>query len=275
MFLEPLSELRWAYQLHYYLCFRTRWRHLEFLTANKEASISQILAEVCANHDYHLLRHKIYPDHVRCLLSLKASDAISRVINKLKSNLSREFCSEYRQEPPLWATGYLARSVGRVRIEAVKRYLAYQSEHHGYSARINPPVFRYRSEKPVALTSAHAVFDLNYHLVLATRYRKGIFGSALGRNLVTYWLRVAKKWEFAIDRASILPDHAHLMVRLKPSMSIQECALSLMNNSQNWMGTHHRSALIQASVDSLWQPSAYAGTCGKVTTAMVKAFLSK
>jgi putative transposase len=271
--LEPLTELRWAYQLHYYICFRTRWRRKEFREANKETSLSRALAEVCGNHDYHLLQHKVYPDHLRCLLSLKPDQVISIVINKLKSNVSREFCSEYSLEPPLWATGYLARSVGRMSIQAVKQYLAHQSEHHGYSARVSPPVFRYRSDHPAALNAAHAVFDLSYHLVFATRYRRSVFGSRLGSALVDYWLRVADKRGFAMDEASVLPDHVHLLIRLAPKMSIQECAFSLMNNSQDWMGKHHTRALMHAEVDTLWQPSAYAGTCGKVTTAMVKSFL--
>ena len=274
MLLEPLTELRWAYQLHYYICFRTRWRRKEFGEANRKASLSRALAEVCGNHDYHLLQHKVYPDHLRCLLSLKPDQALSIVINKVKSNVSREFCSEFSLEPRLWATGYLARSVGRVRIQAVKQYLAQQSEHHGYSGRVSPPVFRYRIDQPTALSAAHAVFDLSYHLVLATRNRRSVFGSRLGSELVDYWQKVALKRGFAIDEASVLPDHVHLLVRLTPKMSIQECAISLMNNSQDWMGKHHQTALLRAAVDTLWQPSAYAGTCGKVPTAMVKAYLA-
>ena len=273
MFLEPFTELQWAYQLHYYICFRTRWRREEFGEANRQTSLSRLLAEVCGKHDYHLLQHKVYPDHLRCLLSLKPDDSISVVINKLKSNVSREFCSGFGLEPPLWATGYLARSVGRVRIQAVKEYLANQAEHHGYSGRASPPVFRHRSDQPVALRAAHAVFDLNYHLVFATRFRRSVFGSTLGRELVDYWLKVASKRGFALDEASVLPDHVHLLVRLPPKTSIEECALSLMNNSQHWMGKHHQGALMHAEIDRVWQPSAYAGTCGKVTTAMVKAFL--
>ena len=96
------------------------------------------------------------------------------MVNKLKSNVSREFCSEFGLDAPLWATGYLARSVGRVRIQAVKQYLADQAKHHGYSARVRPPIFRHRSDQPAALRAAHAVFDLSYHLVFATRYRRSV-----------------------------------------------------------------------------------------------------
>ena len=38
----------------------------------------------------------------------------------------------------------------------------------------------------------------------------------------------------------MLPDHVHLLVRLAPKTSIDDCALSLMNNSQHWMETHHK-----------------------------------
>src|SRR5207253_9363364 len=82
--------------------------------------------------------------------------------------------------PPVWERGCLARIVGRVRIKKVKQYLDAQAEHHGYSARARPPVFNYRADSPVTLTAAHASFDLNHHLVFATRYRVGIFDSGSG-----------------------------------------------------------------------------------------------
>ena len=275
MLLEPYTQIKWAYQLHFYICFRTRWRRGAFGDVKREASLSRLFAEISTHHDYHPLQHKVYHDHLRCLLSLKPDQSISNVINKLKSNMSREFCLEFGLEAPLWAAGYLARSVGRVRIQAVKEYLANQAEHHGYSARVNPPIFRYRSDQPPVLRAAHAVFDLTYHLVFATRYRRSLFDSTLGSELVGYTLTVAGKLGFALEEVSVLPDHVHLLVKLPPKMSIENCVLSLMNNSQHWLGRHHRTALIRAGVDRVWQPSAYAGRCAKVTTAIVKSFLQR
>jgi len=63
--------------------------------------------------------------------------------------------------------------------------------------------------------------------------------------------------------------------RNAPKMSIEECALSLLNNGQHFVRQHAPEALIQAKIEQLWQASAYAGTTGKVTTALVKAFLSE
>jgi putative transposase len=195
------------------------------------------------------------------------------VINKLKTNLSREFCSRNNIEAPLWAVGYLARSAGKVRVEAVEGYLAIQAEHHGFGSRARPPVFRYRAMNQVPLPSRQGAFDLGHHLVLATRYRRNVFNSRVGSELVEYWLKVADKHGFGIDQATVLPEHVHMLVRIVPKLSIERCALALMNNAQHWMGKRYSQLLVREGVDQLWQPSAYAGTCGKVSTALVKAFL--
>jgi len=56
-------------------------------------------------------------------------------------------------------------------------------------------------------------------------------------------------------------------------MSIEECALSLMNNGQYFMAKNYPQLLVQARIDQLWQSSAYAGTCGKYTTALMQRWL--
>jgi putative transposase len=275
MRLEPLANLHWAFQLHYLLCFRTNRRRTLFAGNKQMALLSDWLGEICGRHDYHLLEAEPHTDHLRCLLSLRPNHVISNVIQTVKTNLSRESCVALALTAPVWERGYLARTVGRARIDAVRKYLDGQAEHHGYSSRLRPPVFRYVARDPVSLKAAHAAFELNYHLVFATRYRRAMFDSRIGGELGAYWVRVAEKRGFAIDRMSVLPDHVHLIVRTPAKMSLQGCALSLMNNAQQWMAKRFPDALVKEKVDQLWQSSAYAGTCGEVTTALMKWFLRR
>jgi putative transposase len=233
-----------------------------------------VLQEICLGHDYHLLQSQSYPDQLRLALSLRPEQAVSAVAQTIKANAARECAVQLSLSKPVWGRGYLALTSGRMRIAAVRQYLESQATHHGYAARILPPVFRYRAEQPVILSGAHASFALNYHLVFATWCRRGVFTSGLGRALGEYWLRVATKHGFAIDQISVVPDHVHLLVRLVPKLSIEFCALSLMNNAQHFIGANFPEMLIQAGASQLWQPSAYAGTCGEVTTALIKAWLN-
>ena len=221
MNLTPFTSLTWAYQLHYYLCFRTHRRRQTFLS--KESFLKKLITEICERHEYHVLECQPHPNQLRTLVSLRPNQSVAKTIQTIKTNSSREWGRKFASQPPLWARGYLARSVGHVRISAVRRYLEQQPAHHGYDSRLLPPVYRYRTKEPVTLMASHASFDLNHHLVLATCQRKGIFNSSLGRALTDYWLRVASKHGFAIDQVSVVPDHIHLIGRIVPSIKSVRC----------------------------------------------------
>jgi REP element-mobilizing transposase RayT len=161
MDLTPFKSLTWAYQLHYYLCFRTHRRRQCFLS--KESFLKDLITEVCGRHEYHLLECQPHPDQLRSLISLRPSQCVAKTIQTIKTNSSREWNRRFDLQPPLWARGYLARSVGQIRMNAVREYLDQQSSHHGYDSRLLPPVYRYRAKDPVSLTASHASFDLNHH----------------------------------------------------------------------------------------------------------------
>ena len=66
----------------------------------------------------------------------------------------------------------------------------------------------------------------------------------------------------------------HLMIRIVPKTSIEEVALSLLNNGQYFIGKQYPELLIENELDQLWNGSAYAGTCGEITTALIMRWLS-
>jgi putative transposase len=270
MHLTPYTTLTWAYQLHYYLCFRTHRRKQVFTSPAVEKRLADLLAEIATNHDYHLLECRSYSSQLRCLLSLRPSHAVAKVVQVLKCNSARELPFSI----PLWARGYAARSTGRVRTSAVRAYLEKQATHHGYANRVLPPIYKYRAQTPVILSADHACFDLSHHLVLSTKHRKGVFTSTVGAALTDYWLRVAWKRNFAIDQISIVPDHLHMIVRIVPKASIEEVTLLLMNNGQYFIAKRYPQLMMMSDMDQLWNPSAYVGTCGDLTTGLIKKWLS-
>jgi putative transposase len=275
MFVRPLDTIAWAYQLHYYLCFRTYRRQPFFAPKSNSDVLLEVVNDICKRHDFHLLKSKNYGNQLRCILSLRPDQSVSNVVQVVKTNSSRECRLQLKLDRPVWARGFLAKSVGRMRITAVRQYLAQQAEHHGYASRLLPPVYRYRAIKAGDIRSPRAVFDLNYHLVFATYRRKGVFTSGLGEVLSDYWLKVAAKRGFAIDQLTVVPDHIHLLIRTLPSVSIEQCALSLLNNAQQFVAKRYPHTLIDVALDQLWQPSAYAGTCGEMSTSLMKKWLSE
>ena len=132
----------------------------------------------------------------------------------------------------------------------------------------------YRAPEPRVLKASHAEFDLTHHLVFSTQQRKGVFGSVVGETLTEYWLAMANKRNFALDQVSIVPDHVHLIVRIVPKMCIEEVALAVMNNGQHFIGKNFPKILGENGMTQLWNRSAYAGTSGEITTALIQKWLA-
>ena len=80
-----------------------------------------------------------------------------------------------------------------------------------------------------------------------------MFGATMGGPLVSYWLKVADKHGFALDQATVVPDHIHMLIRTTPKLSVEQVALSLMNNGQYFVAKHFPGALLEANIDQLWQ----------------------
>ena len=70
-------------------------------------------------------------DHVHLLASLPAKIAVADAMRVVKTNSSRWVHEEWSKRVEFaWQTGYGAFSVSQSAMEAVKRYIANQEEHH-------------------------------------------------------------------------------------------------------------------------------------------------
>ena len=148
---------------------------LSSLIRARATAVLQALTDLCEVNDLHLIEKDCQFKHVQLVLRLRPTQVIADELKKLKGRSSAAMVKELGIDLPIWARGYLARSRGRVRVQAVTRYLDTQAEHHGYTKRERVPVFRFKATEPKALATANASFELMHHVVLATRYRRSVF----------------------------------------------------------------------------------------------------
>jgi len=143
MTLPPFKALEVAYQLHFYLGFKTHHLRPLLRTAGQRALVSSVLEDVCAREQYHLLETSITDDYLRLLVSLNPEQTVSNTVRMLKGNLSRSFGLTSRDElerqkaKTLWAKGYFARTSGKVNVKAAQNYVETQLNHHGYSGEVD------------------------------------------------------------------------------------------------------------------------------------------
>jgi len=269
-----------AYQLHCYFCFRTHYLRPIFSSDEDSSFFEDVLSDVCSREDYHLLETEIAPENLRLLLSLKPDQTVSKTVNMLKGNLSRQFNLKFpgrldeHQSNSLWAKGYFAHSSGKVNLDHARQYVASQIQHHGYQGEWTKKL-KYQNPryKSPAFEFEHCFCLLNYHVVMTTQNRIPVFDEAMTPRLFDYIVKVGAKHKFAIDRIGLLPDHMHVILEAVPSVSIEECVRAILENTRHWMTTRYSGVLKQTGAWDVWQPSYYAGTVGEYSTAQVKEFL--
>ena len=213
-------------------------------------------------------------------LSLKPNEAVATCASKFKGQLSKWLRAVQDLDSPnkFLGKGYLAYTVGDTTTDAVAAYLDRQGRKHGYTERPRPPVL-VETFAPAAdtgrLAAAHSVSLLRYHLVFGTMYRKGVFTQAEARRVLAVWRGLESKQLFAVLKASFVPDHVHLAVRVHPAVKPLDLAVDLMNSAQEVMFEQFPETMIRYGSDRLWENGAYVGSFGDASSRAVREAIAR
>jgi putative transposase len=278
MFIQPylLNELHFAYCYRVYLRWRThRARPLAPLAKLDQA----VLENIADKYGIRVLECASNTTDLLALVSLKPEETISACASKLKGQVSKWLreAQQLSQPAEQLSNGYFACAVGKSPREAVEQYLSRQSEHHGYAERALPPIFVESYELSEAdearISPNHSVVVAQFHLVLATRWRRGVFGAQEGRAVADEWRKLQTSLRAALIKVSFLPDHVHLAIRAHPAVSPANLVVELMNSAQQVIFDRFAGAILQARVERLWQPSAYIGSYGDLTSPQIRKYI--
>ena len=272
---EP-DELTFAWCYRIYL----RWRTHRLRSYPQLAELNcETLVEIADRYDIHVLEATTSDTDVLLLLSLRPQESVSTCASKLKGQISKWLRQRLRLSEPanLLSRGYFATTTGKSTPAAVDDYLSSQGEHHGYAARVRPPVHVQQYELTTAdqerLQAKHAYSMLRHHIVLATWRRRGVFGQPAGEALSQRWRTVLVDMRAALLKISFVPDHVHLALRMHPAVAPSEVIVRLMNESQQLMWQRFDDSVIRAGVERLWQPIAYPGSYGDLASPQISRYI--
>ncbi len=282
MNIPPFSadELAFAWCNRIYFAFHThRRKPIQWL----QQLDNETLKELLAPYGIHLLEFNSTQIESRALVSLSVTDSASSAVGKIKGRLSKWISNTAGGSPEekhQWlGRGYFATTTGKSTAEEVAAYLERQGEHHGYGSGAQSPVYIRTYDRHDAddrrLATDHAVTCLQYHFVLATEWRRGVFSQESAAMVAERWRAMQTEMKVVIRKVSILPDHVHVAVDLHPTVLPASVAVALMNAAQELMIEKFDMALIRARVKRLWQASAYVGSFGELRSASIASYIKR
>ena len=122
--------------------------------------------------------------------------------------------------------------------------------------------------------SAHAVYELKYHLVWVPKYRARILGGDARQYLKEVFEQIAKEYEFRIITVEIMEDHVHILLEAPPRYAPSEVVQVLKSISAREMFKRFPKMKKLMWSGKIWNEGYFVRSIGdKVTADVIKKYI--
>lgn len=123
--------------------------------------------------------------------------------------------------------------------------------------------------------TAHSVYDLKYHIVWITKYRKPILRGAIGRRVRELIRQTCASLEVYIVKGHVAQAHVHLLVSVPPKLPVSELVKRLKGRSSRKMLQEYDELRREFWGRHLWARGYFAASTGNVTDEIVAEYIEK
>jgi putative transposase len=121
--------------------------------------------------------------------------------------------------------------------------------------------------------TAHSVYDLKYHVVWITKYRKPVLHGQVALRLRELIRQTCATLDVYIISGHVSVDHVHLLVSVPPNLAVSELVQRLKGRSSRRMLEEFGELSRQFWGRHLWARGYFAVTTGNVTDEIIKQYI--
>ena len=121
--------------------------------------------------------------------------------------------------------------------------------------------------------TAHSVYDIKYHLVWITKYRKPVLRGEIAKRLRELVRQTCATLDVYIISGHVANDHVHLLVSVPPALSVSELMKRVKGRSSRLMLEEFGELNRQFWGRHLWARGYFAASSGNVTDDVIKAYI--
>ena len=123
--------------------------------------------------------------------------------------------------------------------------------------------------------NSNAVYLLNYHLILITKYRKKVFtNDKIIERTKEIMRNIATDFDADIINQEYGEDHIHLMISTKPTTELTKMVNLLKGTSSRYIKKEFENELSDILYgDSFWSDSYYIATAGNVSVDTIYKYI--
>ena len=121
--------------------------------------------------------------------------------------------------------------------------------------------------------TAHSVYDLKYHLVWITKYRKPVLRGQVALRLRELIRQTCETLDVYILSGHVSADHVHLLVSVPPSIAVSDLVQRLKGRSSRRLLEEFGELSRQYWGQHMWARGYFAVSTGNVTDEIIKQYI--
>ena len=118
--------------------------------------------------------------------------------------------------------------------------------------------------------SSHSTYNVAYHVVFSPKYRYNLLRDSAAERLKTLLLQAASHLGIIIQAMEVMPDHVHLFIIARPTISIPQIVQYLKGYSSYFM---RNEFTYLRRYPSLWTRSYFVETVGHISEKSVVHYI--
>lgn len=123
----------------------------------------------------------------------------------------------------------------------------------------------------------HCVYNLKYHLVLVTKYRRKCITDPILIRLKEIFVELCLKWECNLIEFNGEPDHIHMLLELNPKIALSAFINNLKTVSSRYIRKDFSNHLSKFYYKNpiFWSRSYCILTCGGAPLSVIKQYIEQ
>lgn len=118
-----------------------------------------------------------------------------------------------------------------------------------------------------------AVYNINYHFVWSTKYRKKVLISPIEETLKYVIVDLCLGHGYELITMEVMPDHVHVFISAPPKVAPAVIAKVLKGASARMLFTRYPELKKKLWGGHLWNPSYYVGTAGDMSKETIRRYI--
>jgi putative transposase len=123
--------------------------------------------------------------------------------------------------------------------------------------------------------SSHTVYDLKYHLVWITKYRKPVLRGDIATRVRDLIREICKAKDVEIIKGHVSKDHVHILVSVPPHLSVSDLVQSLKGKSSRKLLMESKSLNRMFWGRHLWARGYFVASSGNVTDEVIIKYIEE